>query len=339
MFFGCAAGRLIDPKTAEDLLAQYRAVALEKEQKGDLREALQYWKISRSIRPDSVEIKKKIDSLQNRMTKISEDHFKKGRIFYYQDDRDSARREFLRALYFNPDHAGALVFIKERLAGQDMVPYRANKRIALPEIAKEFYKDPETATLIALANGLSTDAVIEQGTLIQLPVIAGMAVMTEVEITQMAEDLKDSIEVKDVSIDPLASARKHFKAHQYKEAASIAESVLAHNQSDSDARELINSSYYALGKKLKNENKLSEALSMFTRVGTGYKDADKEAALLKKQVAAEHYRKGVKYYVSEDLEKAIKEWNTTLSLDPGHPKAQQDIENAYGLLEQLKEMK
>jgi tetratricopeptide (TPR) repeat protein len=62
-------------------------------------------------------------------------------------------------------------------------------------------------------------------------------------------------------------------------------------------------------------------------------------AFTKKQLAGEHYLRGVKYFTDEELDKAIKEWETTLTLDPNHPKAKKDIENARALLQKLKEIK
>ena len=41
------------------------------------------------------------------------------------------------------------------------------------------------------------------------------------------------------------------------------------------------------------------------------------------------------HFVNEDLKKAIAEWETALALDPEHPKARKDLENARSLLEKL----
>ncbi len=60
---------------------------------------------------------------------------------------------------------------------------------------------------------------------------------------------------------------------------------------------------------------------------------------MKKQLANSHYIKGVKYFTDEELDKAIKEWEETLDLDPNHPKAKKDIENARSLLQRLKEIR
>lgn len=44
--------------------------------------------------------------------------------------------------------------------------------------------------------------------------------------------------------------------------------------------------------------------------------------------AEEHYAAGVRRFLAEDLDGAIREWESALSLDPSHPKARRDIEKA-----------
>jgi len=48
--------------------------------------------------------------------------------------------------------------------------------------------------------------------------------------------------------------------------------------------------------------------------------------------AEEHYRRGVSYFIAEDLPRAIREWEETMSLDPEHSNARRDIEKARKLL-------
>ena len=48
--------------------------------------------------------------------------------------------------------------------------------------------------------------------------------------------------------------------------------------------------------------------------------------------AEEHYRKGVGFFIAEDMQLAIKEWEETLMLDPEHPNARRNIEKARKFL-------
>jgi tetratricopeptide (TPR) repeat protein len=57
----------------------------------------------------------------------------------------------------------------------------------------------------------------------------------------------------------------------------------------------------------------------------------KEDAERKLREADVHYAAGMRSFLAEDLEEAIREWEKTLSLEPAHPKALRDIEKARRL--------
>jgi hypothetical protein len=59
---------------------------------------------------------------------------------------------------------------------------------------------------------------------------------------------------------------------------------------------------------------------------------------LKKQ-AEEHYLRGLKYYVDDDIERAVDEWERALYLNPNHNKAKKDLRDAKKVIEKLKEVK
>lgn len=79
----------------------------------------------------------------------------------------------------------------------------------------------------------------------------------------------------------------------------------------------------------------------------GYPDAEKagngrrntverkEDAGRKGREADAHYAAGMRHFLAEDLDGAIREWEKTLSLDPAHPKALRDIEKARRLKEKI----
>ncbi len=48
--------------------------------------------------------------------------------------------------------------------------------------------------------------------------------------------------------------------------------------------------------------------------------------------AESHYRMGVSFFLAEDMQRAIREWEQALSLDPEHPNARRNIEKARNLL-------
>ena len=99
---------------------------------------------------------------------------------------------------------------------------------------------------------------------------------------------------------------------------------------------------YEKGKILLNqEKKYTESLAVFERIDPSYKDVEELISNIRShlvELAEEHYRKGVKLFVNEELAKAIKEWEETLYLNPEHQKAKKDIQDATVLLEKLEEV-
>jgi tetratricopeptide (TPR) repeat protein len=57
----------------------------------------------------------------------------------------------------------------------------------------------------------------------------------------------------------------------------------------------------------------------------------KEGAERKLREADAYYAAGLRRFLAEDLEGAIREWEKALWLDPAHPKARRDIEKARRL--------
>jgi len=58
-----------------------------------------------------------------------------------------------------------------------------------------------------------------------------------------------------------------------------------------------------------------------------------------KDQAETHYIKGVRHFLAEELDEAIREWEETLRLDPEHLGAKRDIEKAQRLLKNIKKLR
>jgi tetratricopeptide (TPR) repeat protein len=81
-----------------------------------------------------------------------------------------------------------------------------------------------------------------------------------------------------------------------------------------------------------------EALKVFRTLKPDYRDVRQIVQILEKNVQKEaegHYKKGLAYYTSGDLDKAIEEWQETLRLNPTHPQAGQDLQKARRQRERL----
>ena len=342
LIFGCAT---VPPKPTpeKDPYAQfperYRVQAVEYEKNGDLPKALQCWEVVQAFLPTDEEAGKKAAGLRAQMLTLADQHFKRGLSYFQSQSILAAVKEFLLALYYNPDHAEALSYLKNRLTGEEVTLYEVKPGDTLKEIAKKAYQDPQKDFLIAYFNGLGKDPKLVPKTILRLPILEGAPPKTE---TQTRERLTDP---KEILVDPkgtkemMAKAVTQFKSNKFTETVSITEEVLLYDPSNKEARDLTNASYYQMGKGFHQGKRYQEALGSLSRVDPGYRDVNELIASTKRQLAEVHYINGIKYFTEEKLDKAIQEWEETLKLNPQHSKAKGDMENAVRLLQKLKEIK
>jgi len=107
------------------------------------------------------------------------------------------------------------------------------------------------------------------------------------------------------------------------------------------ATENQNYKYYYKGLELYKSKKYIEALKSLKKVETGYEAVDEtivEIKITMKKVSELHYKNGVKYFVNENLVRAISEWKKALVLNPQRKMIERDIENAMNLLEKIKKI-
>jgi tetratricopeptide (TPR) repeat protein len=104
------------------------------------------------------------------------------------------------------------------------------------------------------------------------------------------------------------------------------------------SEEARNAAMYRVGKAHYQQKEYRESVKVLRNIDVDYRDtkdllADIERIL---QEADKHYTEGVRRYVRQDPEGALREWETTLRLDPGHPQAGKDLERANRLNEKIK---
>jgi len=320
----------------------YRNKAINYERAGEFLKAIEMWKIVGYLSPADKETIKKIDDLQRQADLAAESHFERGVTYYQKGAAASARKEFLLTLLYNPDHRNALDYLKNKLAGEDYVQHVVKKGDTLQSIAQKFYNDPQKVFLISYFNNFDKQTTLIADMNIKIPILEIS------EPGQTSEDYDPTIEeaeeppVKTVEIDIagfLAKGTALLNAKKYQEALSAAESVLKHESNNSAALNIVNAANYELGKIASTAKKYSEALKYFSRVNTGYRDVKNVIITTQNLLAEVYYNTGVKYYVNDKIEQAIREWNETLALNPKHPRVSKDIENAQNLLKKLQKLK
>lgn len=136
--------------------------------------------------------------------------------------------------------------------------------------------------------------------------------------------------------EKLKTADALMKQNAFNDVINVTEEILAHNPGNSAALHLFNAANYEAAKKLIETEKDEIAFEHLQAIHQPYEDTDQLISQTKGRLHARaeaHYRKGVMHFLNEELEMAIQAWQQTLALNPDHPKAGQDIENASNLLD------
>ncbi|MDQ1331383.1 MAG: LysM peptidoglycan-binding protein [Thermodesulfobacteriota bacterium] len=340
---GCATITMPDSIFKKDdrfsaLISRHAEKAAEHEKKGDLLKALRNWEIVYDFRPDDGKVSTRIIYLKSQIQKTASEHYNKGVAYFQNNSMKAALKEFLLALSLNPDHKEALDYVKYRMAGDALIVYEVKKGDTAKGIALKVFNDSSKDFLIAYFNDLDKKTHLAPGMAIVLP--PPEAVQIAPETAPSGEETDEYINVKQL----MNKARGYFSAKKYLQSASAAEKILEYDPVNKNAMDIKNASYYEMGGMLRKKKRYAEALALFNNVDPDYKNVRNIIEQLgnndkNKSRAAEHYMNGVNYYMSQDLDKAIKEWTITLSLDPNHPNAKKDIENARSFLDKLNKIK
>jgi tetratricopeptide (TPR) repeat protein len=139
----------------------------------------------------------------------------------------------------------------------------------------------------------------------------------------------------------LQQARNALEDKNYAEAMRISEQVLAGEPSHGFAQVVFDAARYALGKRYLDQGEEPLAIEILSGLDPTYQDTARlltQAHARLNARAEALYRQGVMHFLNEELELAIETWTTSLTLNPNHPKAGQDIDNARRLLEKWQAM-
>ena len=315
---------------------RYRQQAMGHEKNGELPRALQSWEIVNAFQPTDEEVAKKIATLRTQIHTLADQHFKKGLSYYQSRSISAAHKEFLLTLYYNPDHPDALSYVKNKLVGEDYTLYEVKAGDTLEEIAKRVYNDQQKDFLIAYFNDLGKDPKLAPKAILRLPLLEAPQTKPPTGPREMPVETEDlSAETKEM----MGKAVAYFRVNRFKETLSVTEEILLYDPANKEAHDLMNASYYQIGKMLSQEKKYQEALEQFSHLDPGYRDVTALKASVEKQLAEVHYINGIKYFTEEKLDQAVQEWEKTLRLNPRHPKAKGDMKNVLRLLQKLKEIK
>jgi tetratricopeptide (TPR) repeat protein len=142
-------------------------------------------------------------------------------------------------------------------------------------------------------------------------------------------------------VDPLfAEAREAFEKKDLAVALADVDRLLASKPRHADALDLKKAILYARGKTQLEAAEYAasfESLSQLARVAPDYQDGEALLRQARTGLVQHHYAEGLRLYRNEKLEEAIAQWRTVLQLDPSHPNAQRNIDQAERILKALEQ--
>jgi tetratricopeptide (TPR) repeat protein len=316
--------RLIQEKEMFAISYHYLQRAKESETVSDWYMAKYFYQIAYQIDPENKDIQIKIAYLKKKIKTDSQYHFQQGFNFYQNGKVKKARQSLLAALRINPEHQEARMYLVELIQQPEFNTYQVNKKTDLKTLAQEFYNDPEKCFLIAYFNNLSDNASPAIGSTLLIP-------WAPIQKTAAPFDIEENLE----------KARIFMESKRFSQALAITSKIREQDPENLGATEIDNAVYHQIAQEFERFGKYTEALNTMLKVKSDIQLTNSYIShlrLLVKDEADKHYRLGVRYFVEEELEKAIQEWERTLAIDPTNEMAQKDIGNAKNLLEKLQQI-
>ena len=179
---GCAKPAV---KRRPDLAEQYMAKAAEYEAKDDLVEALEQYRLAVTVDPENQVAQEKSTEIEQELYRRAEKHYEAGLEFHQKGQYGEARKEFLTALRYNPDHAEARDMLtsasKEIEQVRRYIPHTIQPGETISTLANRYYGDYRKFHLIAEYNELEDATKVTVGEEIKIPVIEGMPIMAAPE--------------------------------------------------------------------------------------------------------------------------------------------------------------
>jgi len=280
----------------------------------------------------------KDDSLKSISKKFYKDPKLDFLIIYFNDlktDTEPAPGELLKLPILAPEFNEATIDIRQKLlAAKNLLEKKRYPEVI--ELTDRILKNDHSNKV---AIDLRNEAFFQTGTQLSQQEKYFEALNTFNKITPGYKSVDKAIQ--EAIHKQVVKAELLLKEYKYEESIELAEKILSHDPSNTAAKNLINAANCQHGRSLLIRKKYADALKIISKIDPANDCADKIRSAVKKAIqkqAEAHYLRGVKYFLNEELQSAIKEWEKTLELNPSHDKAKKNIKNAKNLLEKLKKV-
>jgi tetratricopeptide (TPR) repeat protein len=336
-----------------DLVSRQRQLAREAEGAEKLLDAIAHWEFVLSAAPNDETAKERIATLRKTTQEKAAQYFKEGFAQYEKQNIGPAFKALLKGLSYDPTNKEALRLVKLELNAKSIIEYKVEAGDTLASVAeknkREGYEDPALAAVIARYNGLPEGAKLSAGQVLQVPVLVGVlpraapAAVAGRRGTRAPEPAEEVSELDDTKTNAQAAqARELLKQNKFDDAAKLAGRVLEEDPLNKEAREVRNAANMGLGQQLLEAKNFTAALTVFGRVDPGYPRQQESIAAARSQIrdqAEVSYQEGVKYFLQDDLDNAIKSFEAALRFNPAHSQAKKDLEVARETREKLRSLK
>jgi tetratricopeptide (TPR) repeat protein len=327
---GCAAPMDWPPRPAPPeppLPVTYlRDQALRWERADDLPRALLFWQVLVDHDPDDPEVARQVRRLRAVQRQRADGHFWEGVKAWNAGQPQQARWSWMTALRLDPAHAGARRGLETLREPPAVRVYQVQPGDSFNRIAERFYRDASKGFLVALFNDWPLEAILPEGIFLRIPVLETPAPPPPRAPRAPNQETE------------LAQARRLFQEGELAGALETAEAILRSDPVHREALQLRDRALLGLGQGLESRGDHLGAWELIRRMDPESPGRDEAAERLQgvlRARAEEHYKNGVKFFLEEDLEKAIEEWQTALTYRPDHPQAIESLREARRLLRQL----
>lgn len=377
MVSGCAEqfkkfSQQISERKQESLLQSYLQTAKEYEKKGNLAEAYKNYKLALTISPQNQEAVKSIDRFKKMLRKLAEKYYLEGMKLHNRGKYRIARRKFLTALKFRPDHAKALkmLTLHKHISYKKDIEHIIKQGETLAMIAVIYYGDYRKFSIIAEYNNITDATQVNVGQNIKVPKIEGVPFLTEKQDIKPEEakaldlasldqkitkaegkEKEESVaeEVKEELEEPVNEAAiykdqgiEFFNKRKYQEAISEFNKVINVDPDDATAVEYLASSHFQCAVALFKKKDYLKAKKEFETSLEYNENCPKCREYIKKSEETYveiHYKRGVAYFGKEQLAAAIMEWELVLAIDSKYKEVANNIKKAKILLKRLEQIK
>ena len=339
---GCASLGIGGISDRRGVAESQRAKSEALERDGALRAALDTTNAALTLEPDDRALVERKARLQSQIERAVADQTQLARAAVAKRAYLEARRHYLTVLALDPGNAAAFDGLRNDVKEVRFITHTVRSGDTLGSIAQRYYGDRSRSEVIWEINQLPRNPRLAVGASLRVPEIPGVPFLLAPREGGPAETRtqppRDDVAPE---VDPLlAEARDALERKNFAEALADVDRVLAANPRHGEGGELKKSILYTLGKTRLGEKKFDEsyhALIQLARLAPRYEDAGELTRQARTGLVQQRYNEGLRLYREEKLEQAIMQWKAVLELDPRHPTARKNIEQAELILKKLEE--